>query len=525
MRLLPTLALGVFLGALDMNILALALPAFSAAFDIQAAATVWIVTAYSAAYLVAMPIIGRLGDMFGRRKMFLAGLLIFTLGSLLCAGSGWAGNVLWLMLAGRVLQGLGAGGIVPVATAMIGEHVPAEKRGRALGVIGMVFAVASILGPITGGLLLDFVAWEWLFAINVPIGLGAVAMAMRHLPASPGGERGAVDWLGGALLTVALATFMVGAEVMTANLKIFYPWHHGLVKGLWAASAVSMLAFLWRERAAASPMLDLSLYRLGPVRLSFALGFLYGVGMMIAMVFTPMFFHYRFGFTSIQAGLALLPMAFAMGYSAMKGGRSTDKVGARTIMGLGLGLFALGLALLAATLSWAPIWAILGVLVVVGLGFGYCHAPLNHVVLKAVDAGRHGQATGAINTHRSLGGIVGATAGALFIADSMAGVGPIMIRELGGSLPPNCILPMVVDPNHVAEMVAMMPPEVQPRVLATAEQIVAQQMIAGLTPMYWLGAGALALAWALAWKLPKQPRQLEAVVPAATAADPLETSS
>lgn len=520
-KLLPTLALGIFLGALDMNILALALQRLSEAFDISQAAAVWVVVAYSAAYMVAMPIVGRLGDLFGRKRAFVGGIMAFTLGSAACAASGWVGNWLWLLLAGRAVQGLGAGGLVPVATALIGEHVEPDRRGKALGVVGMCFGGASILGPILGGVLLDRIGWEWLFAVNLPVGAVALVMALKHLPAGTRHDGGRVDWLGGLLLAVALGGFILGAEGLSTNLKELMPPFYGWVPQAWGAAALALIGFLGWELKTASPMLDLGLYRSGPVRTAFALAFLYGAGMLIAMVFTPMYFHYRFQFTSLQAGLGLLPMALAVGFSSMKGGKLSDKRGPRWVLMLGLTCFAAGLGGLALWAASAPVVAILGLLVVTGLGFGFCQAPLTHAVLSATDPAQHGQASGAVNTHRSLGGIVGATIGAFFIADAMSRIGTRMLDTLGDALPPTCIIPRVVDPNHVTEMVKLLPVEVRQRAIDTANRIVGEQMVDGLTALYTLGAGALVMALMLAFWLPRRtPAMLEATVPAAPEAAP-----
>lgn len=512
--LLPALALGIFLGALDMNILALALARLSVDFDIPPAATVWIVVTYSAAYLVAMPIVGRLGDLFGRRRAFLAGIAVFTVGSMLCAASGWLGNWLWLLLVGRVVQGLGAGGLVPVATALIGEHVPAERRGKALGVVGMCFGGASILGPILGGALIDPIGWEWLFAINLPIGYLAWRLAAARVPDTWPTAVGKADWIGGALLTLSLGSFIVGAQLVAENLKNLASPMFGYVVPLWAIAAAAIVCFVAWERHTVSPMLDLRLYRRGPVRLAFLLAFLYGAGMLIAMVFTPIYFHYRFQFTSLQAGLGLLPMAFAVGFASMKGGKLSDKRGARWVLVLGLALFATGLAAFALLGAVAPVPVVLGVLVLIGLGFGFCQAPLTHAVLATTDPSQHGQASGAVNTHRSLGGIVGATAGAFFIADGMSRVGSRMITEMGAHLPPMCVIPRVVDPNHVGDVLAMLPEAARAKALAQAQGIVGEQMVSGLMNLYTLGAAVLAVALLLAFALPRPARPEAPAAPA-----------
>lgn len=515
-KLMATLALGIFLGALDMNILALALTPLSVEFDVGQAATVWLVTAYSAAYMVAMPIMGRLGDLLGKSKLFLAGIGLFTLGSIGCALSGWLGNDFGLLIASRVVQGLGAGGLVPVASAIIGERVEPARRGKALGVVGMCFAAASLLGPVAGGVLLDYIGWEWLFAANVPLGVLAAVMAWRNLRGDVPAAAGRIDWVGAGLLATFLGCLLMSAELIADNLKILYPIWFGASGKYLTASAVALVLFLLWERRQASPILDLGLFGRSVVRLSFALSFLYGVGMLVAMVFTPMYFHYRFDLTSLQAGLGLLPMALTAGYGSMKGGRLADRRGPRWVMARGFGVFAVGLGAMAWLAPWAPLPAILGALAVIGLGFGLCHSPLNYAVMRVTERSHHGQATGAVATHRSIGGILGATAGAFFIADAMGRIGTIMIEKVGGRLPANCTIPRTIDPNHISDMVRMLPAEVQPLVLETARQVVSTQMVGGLSQLYWIGAAALALGCLGSRWLPGPTEALEATVPVAS---------
>ncbi|HEY9723671.1 MAG TPA: MFS transporter [Oscillatoriaceae cyanobacterium] len=503
-RVMPALALGIFLGALDMNVLALALPRLGVVFDVGPDGSIWLVTTFSAAYLIAMPIVGRLGDLRGCKPLFRLGLVLFTLGSLLCAISGLAGHDYALMLLGRAVQGFGAGGIVPLANAIIAEAVPRERRGKALGVVGMCFGGASILGPLLGGALLALTRWEWLFLLNVPLGLVAIALAKR-LPDTWPAARGRVDWGGAACLAVFLGAGLVAAERFCEDLRLFMPPSWGHVPAIATLSALALVAFVLRERRAASPILEPGLYRIRALRRSFGTAFCYGAGMLAAMVFTPLYLHYRYALDAFHAGLGLVPMALGVGLGAMRGGKLSDRHGPRAVLLGGLPLFGLGLAALGLFGPQLPLFAALAVLFAVGAGFGACQAPLSHAALEAAPADRHGQATGALNAHRSLGGVAATTAGALLLASAMSGIGSAIAQAVGPALPPTCLIPQVIDPNHVRDMLAMLPPGARARALATATRIVDAQMSAGIGRIYLLGAAALACGWAIAWGLSPTP--------------------
>ncbi|MDE3091594.1 MAG: MFS transporter, partial [Chloroflexota bacterium] len=224
-RILLVLFIGVLMGALDIAIVGPALPTIRNSFGVDDRAGAWIFTTYVLFNLIGVPLMAKLSDVFGRRSIYIVDVALFATGSLIVALS----PALPVMLVGRAVQGLGAGGVFPVASAVIGDTFPPEKRGSALGLIGAVFGVAFLIGPILAGAVLYFLSWHWLFVINLPIAIIVIAMALRVLPGARPTQQRAFDWFGMAVLAVLLASITFGinqfdtAHVATsiASLNVF----------------------------------------------------------------------------------------------------------------------------------------------------------------------------------------------------------------------------------------------------------------------------------------------------------------
>jgi len=306
------LLLGTLLGALDQTIVATALPTIVAELGGLSQLS-WVITAYLLASTVSIPLWGKLGDLYGRKRLFQLALAVFLAGSALC---GIAGNI-GQLIGFRALQGLGAGGLFTLAMAIVGELVTPRERGRYQGYIQAMFALASVAGPLIGGSVVDHLSWRWLFYVNLPV--GAVALAVIGVTLNVPNQRlkHAIDYLGAALLAAAvtclLLTLVWGGSV--------YPWSSPTIAVLLVATVVLTVAFVVRERRASEPVLPLALLRNPILAISSATLFFSTCAFFGAIVFLPLFLQLVRGDTATSSGLLLLPMMLGATVSAASSGR------------------------------------------------------------------------------------------------------------------------------------------------------------------------------------------------------------
>jgi EmrB/QacA subfamily drug resistance transporter len=409
LAILLALALGVLLAALDQTIVATALP--TVAGDLGGLSDLaWVVTAYLVAETVSMPLYGKLGDVFGRKRVLIVAIVLFLSGSAL---SGLAASMTELA-AFRALQGLGAGGLIVTAMAVIAELVAPRERARYMGMIGGVFAVASVAGPLAGGLLVDQLSWRWIFYVNLPVGAAALAVISTKLPAPARGERRPVDVAGAALLTATAASVVLVSSWGGTQ----YAWDSPTILGLGAVAIVGLAAFIAREHRAADPVLPLSLFAARPFWSAGLSGFLVGMSMFGAVTFLPLYLQIVDGASATTAGLRMLP--FVVG--AMLANAISGKVIAKTerykpYPVAGAALMVVGMLLLSGLDERSS--AVLAALdmVVIGIGIGLVmqvvilvaqnHAPRRHI----------GVATSTVTFARSIGATIGvAIFGAIFAA-------------------------------------------------------------------------------------------------------------
>ncbi len=392
---MAVLFVGVLMAALDIAIVGPALPALRREFAVDERAVAWVFTIYVLFNLLGTPIMAKLSDRLGRRYVYVADVALFALGSLMVAR---AGNFT-LLLAGRAVQAFGAGGIFPVASATIGDVLPPAKRGAALGLIGAVFGVAFLLGPLLAAGLLTF-NWRWLFLINLPIALVLMVASLRVLPARAAATRGAFDWGGILLLSVALAALAlalgrIDAAHLAASLAS---------RGLWALLGSALLALVglvWVERRAADPVLRPAWFALRQVRLValFAVGA--GLG-EAAMVFIPDLAVVALGISAQQSSYFALPIVIAAALGSPLLGRLLDRVGPRPIVAAALLMLALG----GLGVGLAPITATTLVMngIALGLGLaGLLGAPLRYILLDVIPAGERATAQAILTLFISVG--------------------------------------------------------------------------------------------------------------------------
>jgi len=394
-QLLLVLFIGVLMGALDIAIVGPALPAIQAYFGVGERAIAWIFAIYVLFNLVGTPLMAKLSDALGRRSIYVADVTLFALGSLLVAAAPNFG----LLLVGRAVQGLGAGGIFPVASAVIGDTFPPEKRGSALGLIGAVFGLAFLVGPLLGGILLMF-DWRWLFVVNLPIAVLVIAMSLRLLPAARPAQRRPFDWTGMAALGCLLASLAYGinqidTQHLQASLTSLDVWPFLL-------AALVLLPIFWRiESRAPDPVLRLNLFRSRQVVIASALAAGTGLG-EAAVVFIPALVVAVFGVTSSTASFMLVPVVLAMGIGSPLFGRALDRFGGRIAVMVGIGLVAAGM--LAVSLFSITLVLFYLAAVLVGLGLaGLLGASLRYIMLNEAPVSDRAAAQGALTLFISLG--------------------------------------------------------------------------------------------------------------------------
>ena len=395
---------------LDQTILATALPVIAR--DLGSVSDLaWVVTAYVVAAAATTPLWGRLGDRLGRKLLLEIALVTFVTASALCAA---AQDMTALVLL-RVVQGVAAGGLMTLAMASVGDLVSPRERGRYQGYIAATFAVATIVGPLLGGVLVEGPGWRWVFLVNLPVGLVALSGLRLRLPAPPtdGSER-PLDAAGAALLASATTALMLVC-IWGGNR---YAWGSAQILGLIAAVVALSIALLLRERRAADPIVPFHLLRMPAVAVASSALFLGTAALFAVTVFVPLFLQTTTGATPTEAGLLLVPAMLGITVSTTLSGRSIARTGRyKRFPVAGLGLMTAALVLLAA-LSSHPSQVATGVgLAVFGLGFGMVTQVLVTAVQNSVDRRELGMATATTGFFRALGGAAGAAVlGAVFAA-------------------------------------------------------------------------------------------------------------
>jgi len=398
-RLLLVLFLGVLMGALDIAIVAPALPSIQATFNVGERALAWTFTIYVLFNLIGTPLMAKLSDIFGRRSIYLLDVSMFALGSLVVALS----PTFAVLLVGRALQGLGAGGIFPVASAVIGDTFPPEKRGSALGLIGAVFGLAFIIGPILGGIMLAFLSWQWLFVINLPIAAVVIVMSLTLLPASRPQTRGAFDWAGMLVLATLLASFAFGINRIDTT-RFFGSLVSVAVWPFLLLTVVLLMVFVAIERRAEDPVLHLSLFGTRQAVLAVLIAAGAGLG-EVGMVFMPALAVDALGLTRSQSSYILMPVVLALAVSSPVVGRLLDRFGSKLVVMCGAALLTAGMILLSSLANSLGLFILSGV--VIGLGLSaLLGAPVRYIMLNEAPASDRTAAQGAIAMFTSVGQLV-----------------------------------------------------------------------------------------------------------------------
>ena len=400
-RLLLVLFIGVLMAALDIAVTGPALPAIQVQFGMDTAYASWIFGIYIVANLVASPLLAKASDRFGRRSSFLASVVLFGVGSVVVATAGSATT----LLIGRAIQGFGAGGIFPVASAVVGDVFPVEQRGRALGLIGAVFGIAFLIGPILGGVLLLF-GWPWLFWVNVPITLLIIALGVRLLPVGGGNQQLVFDWWGASVLTLMLVCAAISLQELGTMMAQPQWTPTTLAVGASIGLLVCMVIFVPVERRAHDPIIQLDLFARPQILL--ILAFAFGAGIAEAVtLYVPSLLVSAHGMSESTASFQLLPLVFAMAIASPLSGRMLDSRGAKPVVLGGVVLMAIGLFVLA----WWPAQMTMYYLFSVLFGLGIAvllGAALRYMMLNETEPSQRAPAQALLTITISVGQMIGA---------------------------------------------------------------------------------------------------------------------
>jgi len=407
---------GVFLGALDISIVGPALPAIQAELALDSRQMAWIFSVYILCSVVSAPLLASLSDRHGRRRIYVGCLVLFGAGSAIVAASG----TIELLLVGRAIQAVGAGGTLPVASAVIADTFPVERRGRALGLIGAVFGLAFVLGPLVGAIVLPF-SWRWLFLINLPLVVVLVIASIVRLDDRRQARRVAFDWSGMLLMAAGLAALAYGAARLD--------YGSGRLLGIGAVSVVAflvagtLLAGFWRvESKAATPIIAPALLASSQMRIIGLLGLATGL-VEASMVFLPSLAVGALGVEPGRASFMLLPLVGALIAGSIVAGRVLDRVGSKPVIQVGMGLTIAGLFMFSALPLGTASFYISGMAVGFGLA-SLLGAPLRFAALEEGGESARGASQGLLTVCLSIGRLFGASmTGGIAAGASVAALG------------------------------------------------------------------------------------------------------
>jgi EmrB/QacA subfamily drug resistance transporter len=476
------LMLVMLMASLDQTIVSTALPTIVG--DLGGASKLaWVVTAYMLASTVSTPLAGTLGDLFGRKLVLQVALATFLLGSVLC---GLAGSMTTLVLF-RALQGFGGGALMVSTQAAIGDIVPARDRGRYSGLMGGVFGVSTVLGPLLGGFFVDHLSWHWIFFINVPIGV--IAFVVIQAVFAPPAERRkhTIDYLGIGLLAAGLTSIVLFTSLGGTT----YDWSSPIIIALIIASPLLLGAFLWVESRAAEPMLPLSLFRNRVFAVTSGVGFVLGVGLFGSITYLPLYLQIVKGSSPTESGLQMLPLMAGVLLASIGSGQIISRTGRyRVFPILGTGVMSIGMLLLSRLEPDTSILTADVYMFVLGFGLGCVMQVLVLAVQNAVGYEDLGVATAGASLFRSMGGSIGTP---IFGAILASGLTTHLAAAFTGGGSPVAGLRDGATPEAIRQL----PPDIHARYI--------EAYVSSLQPLFLVGAGVSLVAFALSWLIPEVP--------------------
>ena len=410
---LAAVSFGLFMIMLDNTVVNVALPSIQRDLGIGLSTLEWIVTGYVLMFAALMLTGGKLADLLGRRLIFVVGLAIFTVASLLC-GLADSGEML---IAWRLVQGAGAALMSPATLSIIAATFPPHQRGMAIGIWAGVSALALAIGPLVGGLLTQHVDWSWIFFVNVPVGVAAIAASFIFIDESKDTSREQRLDLPG-LLTSGLGLFALTFALIEGNGR---GWTSGLVLGSFAAAAVLLVVFVLLERHQRLPLLDLSLFRNPTFTAANAVGLLVALAMFGVFFFVSLYMQNILGYSAVQAGAAFLPMTVLIILVAPIAGKATDRIGSRSLLTVGMVLVGIQLVYFSQLGPDAVFWNLLPGLLVGGVGIALVMPPSAAAAVRSVPVDKSGVGSAVLNSFRQVGGALGIALMGAIVANETEG--------------------------------------------------------------------------------------------------------
>jgi EmrB/QacA subfamily drug resistance transporter len=476
------LMLVLLLASLDQTIVSTALPTIVG--DLGGLSHLsWVVTAYLLASTVTGPLYGKLGDLYGRKLVLQAAIVIFLMGSVLC---GLSQNMAEL-IAFRAIQGLGAGGLIVVTLAVVGDIVTPRERGRYQGYFGGVFGVSTVIGPLLGGFFVDHLSWRWIFYVNLPVGAFALAVIAVAFRTRTERRRHEIDYLGALLLGSALSAVVLFTSLGGTT----WAWGSWQILGLVVASLVLLPAFLVVEHRAAEPILPLSLFRNRIFSATGAVGFVVGFALFGAITYLPLYLQVAKDASPTRSGLQLVPLMAGLLVTSVITGRLISRLGRYRIFPIiGTAVMVVAMLLLSQLGVATPMWVAAVDSLVLGLGLGMTMQVLVLAVQNAVDPRMMGVATSGSTLFRQIGGSIGvALFGAIFANR--------LHVELAQRLPSGTRLPTTLTPSTIRGLPAQV------------HGAVVDAYALALHPVFLAAAGVSLLAFALTWLVRELPLRTE----------------
>src|SRR6266851_4271270 len=396
---LAAVSFGLFMIMLDNTVVNVALPSIERSLHISIAQLEWIVTAYALVFAALMITGGKLADLYGRRRIFVVGLAIFTLSSLACGFAPSSG----FLIGARAFQGIGAALMNPATLSIITATFPPKQRGQAIGIWAGVSAMALAIGPLAGGLIVDNINWNWIFFVNVPVGVLGIVVAKFFIDESRDtSHEQSIDLPG--LATSAAGLFALNYALIEGNAK---GWASAEILSLFAVAAVLLVAFVLLESRQRLPMLDLSLFKIGSFVGANVVAMLVSLGMFGVFFFVSLYIQNILGYSPTKAGAAFLPMTILIILLAPVAGKQSDRIGSRWLMGGGMTVLGISLLLYQRVGLHSTFWTLLPAMILGGVGMAFVMSPMTSAAMGSVPIDKAGVGSGVLNSFRQVGGSLG----------------------------------------------------------------------------------------------------------------------